>query len=167
MYNNFILSIVSLLSALVIASINGPKVDNVLEPTPVNVNEINIAIVEIEKTKEVEEEELKTTTGGKVMVYSPTNLGEFQLTAYCKCSKCCGKWSEIPGTASGAMPKANHTIAADKKFKFGTKLKINDTIYTVEDRGSAINGNHIDIYFDTHEEALEFGCQYANVYLVN
>jgi 3D (Asp-Asp-Asp) domain-containing protein len=37
----------------------------------------------------------------------------------------------------------------------------------VEDRGGAINGNHIDIYFNTHEEALEFGCQYANVYLVN
>ena len=36
---------------------------------------------------------------------------------------------------------------------------------TVEDRGGAINGNHIDIFFNTHSEALQFGTKYADVYL--
>jgi 3D (Asp-Asp-Asp) domain-containing protein len=31
------------------------------------------------------------------------------------------------------------------------------------DCGGAVNGNHIDVYFNSHEDALEFGVQYANV----
>ena len=42
---------------------------------------------------------------------------------------------------------------------------INGQLYTVEDRGGAIQGNHIDIYFDTHQEALNFGKQEADVFL--
>lgn len=38
-------------------------------------------------------------------------------------------------------------------------MKINNTIYTVEDRGGAIKGNKIDIYVDSHEEALKLGKQ--------
>ena len=48
---------------------------------------------------------------------------------------------------------------------FGTIVEINGIEYTVEDIGGAIKGNHIDIFFDTHEEALQFGKQKAEVYL--
>ena len=45
---------------------------------------------------------------------------------------------------------------------FGTKLLINGTVYTVEDRGTAYG--HVDIYMDSHSSALSFGMQSAEVY---
>ena len=42
---------------------------------------------------------------------------------------------------------------------FGTKLKINGSVYTVEDRG--VPYGHVDIYFESH--AMEFGRMYADV----
>lgn len=92
-----------------------------------------------------------------------TELGTFKLTAYCSCSKCCGKSDGI--TASGKKAKANRTVATDKSIPFGTELYINGNTYIVEDRG--VKGNVIDIFFDSHEEALNFGVQYAKVFEVN
>lgn len=93
-------------------------------------------------------------------------VGEYVLTAYCPCAICCGSYSnmENPTTASGTTATAGRTIAAPSGFAFGTQLVINGQIYTVEDRGSAITGNKIDIFFSTHAEALAFGRQYASVY---
>lgn len=88
-------------------------------------------------------------------------LGTYKLTAYCNCSACCGQWSGGP-TASGTYPVAGRTIASD--LPFGTQVSINGHIYTVEDRG--VGGNHIDIYFGSHAEAVAFGMQYVDVYLV-
>ena len=82
-------------------------------------------------------------------------LGNFKLTAYCGCAKCCGKSNGI--TASGVKAIAGVTIAAPSNFAFGTKLSINGHIYTVQDRGGAIKGNKIDIYFNSHSEAIAFG----------
>ena len=96
----------------------------------------------------------------------PKNLGNFKLTAYCACSKCCGKWAGTP-TASGVMPKANRTIAVDTSvIPFGTKVIINGRTYVAEDTGSAIKGNRIDVYFDNHEAALQFGVKYADVFKI-
>lgn len=90
----------------------------------------------------------------------------YTLTAYCPCAKCCGTANKP--TASGVMPTANHTLSADTSiFPLGTKLSINGVIYTVEDTGSAIHGNKFDIYFNTHQEALNFGRQTTtDVYVV-
>ena len=92
-----------------------------------------------------------------------TYLGKFKLTAYCSCSKCCGKWAGGP-TASGVMPTAGRTVAMGG-VPFGTKLSINGTIYTVEDRGTGYG--HVDIFMGSHSAALGFGRQYAEVYQVN
>ena len=108
------------------------------------------------KTKK-EKNSLKKTSKYKL-------AGTFKVTAYCNCSACCGKSTGI--TASGTHATAGRTIAADtSKFSFGTKLKIGDHIYTVEDRGSAINGNKIDVYFDSHSAALQWGVKYCEVYV--
>ncbi|WP_320965796.1 3D domain-containing protein [Hungatella effluvii] len=48
----------------------------------------------------------------------------------------------------------------------GTKVEIGGIVYTVEDTGESVTGNVIDIYFDTHEEAVRFGRQRKEVYLV-
>ena len=89
-------------------------------------------------------------------------LGEFLLTAYCKCSKCCGEWSSSP-TASGAWPQEGKTVAMGG-VPFGTKLLINGKVYTVEDRGTPYG--HVDIYFNSHSECNQFGKKYTDVYRI-
>ena len=92
------------------------------------------------------------------------SLGVFKLTAYCGCAKCCGNNDGI--TASGTKVTAGRTIAAPSRFAFGTQLEIDGYIYTVEDRGGAIKGNRIDIYFNSHKEALAFGVKNKEVFLI-
>ena len=96
-----------------------------------------------------------STTGGTV----------YKITAYCPCAKCCGKTNGR--TASGTTATAGRTVAASSKFAFGTKLNIGGHVYTLEDRGGAINGNKIDIFVNTHAEALQWGVRYLNVSVVN
>ena len=90
--------------------------------------------------------------------------GIYKVTAYCACAKCCGKTNGI--TASGVKATANHTIAAPSTFAFGTKVVINGTTYVVEDRGGAIQGNRIDIYMNSHQEALRWGVRYLQLDIV-
>lgn len=89
-------------------------------------------------------------------------LGNFKLTAYCSCPKCCGVWSGGP-TASGLMPTEGRTVAM-AGVPFGTQLVIGDKSYTVEDRGTPYG--HVDIYMNSHQDASIFGLQYSDVYLV-
>ena len=91
-----------------------------------------------------------------------TYLGRFRLTGYCPCVQCCGKSDGI--TASGTKATAGRTVAMGG-VPLGTKLLINGVVYIVEDRGTSYS--HVDIFFNTHGEALQFGSRYADVYLVN
>ena len=85
-------------------------------------------------------------------------LGEYTITAYCPCQKCSEGWGRK--TASGATATSGHTIAADSSFSFGEKIWIEGLgTFVVEDRGAAVKGKHIDIFFDTHAEAEAFGKQ--------
>ena len=90
--------------------------------------------------------------------------GIYKVTAYCSCAKCCGKTDGI--TACGVKATANHTIAAPRTFAFGTKVRINGQEYVVEDRGGAIQGNRIDIYMDSHQEALQWGVRYLELEII-
>ena len=90
------------------------------------------------------------------------SYGTFKISAYCGCEACSGGHLY---TYSGAVPKEDHTISADlDQFPLGTKLLIDGIIYTVEDKGSGVVENHLDIYFDTHEEALDYGLQKVEVF---
>ena len=91
--------------------------------------------------------------------------GRYKVTAYCACIKCCGKTNGI--TASGTMATANRTVAAPSSFAFGTKIVMNGQTYVVEDRGGAIQGNRIDLYMNTHSEALAWGVRYLDVEVLN
>lgn len=89
-------------------------------------------------------------------------IGTFTITAYCGCSKC---GSGNNRTASGTVPTEGRTIAADTSIlPFGTQVVIGGVVYTVEDRGSGVSGNHIDIFFATHSRALAFGRKTMKVY---
>lgn len=93
------------------------------------------------------------------------SLGSFKITAYCPCTACCGKSDGI--TSTGVKATANRTIAVDPKIiPYGSIVKIGGAEYVAEDCGGAIKGNRIDIYFDTHAEALEFGIQHKEVFKV-
>lgn len=92
-------------------------------------------------------------------------LGEWTITAYCGCAACCGSWGNA--TASERMPVAGHTVACNS-LPFFTKVMIDGVIYEVEDTGSTIYGDEwIDIYFDTHDEALAYGLHTTSVYIVH
>lgn len=99
----------------------------------------------------VTEESTKYTKGA--------SLGVFQITGYYGNGK----------TNSGTWPKADHTIAADTTvLPMGTKVFINNTVYTVEDIGGAVKGNLIDIYYNSYEEAFgvtALGHRFAEVFV--
>lgn len=105
------------------------------------------------------------------------SLGEFKLTAYCSCEKCCGKWAlnrpkdengkDIVYGSTGTILVAGTSIATDPSvIPYGSQVEINGHIYTAHDTGGAIQGNRIDVYFDNHQDALNFGVQYAEVFLI-
>lgn len=93
-----------------------------------------------------------------------TGWVKFNASSYCFCSKCCGKTTGI--TASGTKATAGRTVAMSSSYPFGTKVLVktssgkilnNGNPYIVEDRGGAIKGNKIDIFQNSHQEALNFG----------
>lgn len=93
------------------------------------------------------------------------NMGEFKLTAYCPCCRCSKGYGR--STSSGKSARSDHTIAVDKsRIDLGSKVKIGKKIYTAEDTGSGVVGDHIDIFFDTHDEVEEFGKKYRKVWVV-
>lgn len=117
--------------------------------------------VEEEKPKEVER----------------VSLGEFVLTAYCSCEKCCGKWAlnrpldengeQIVYGASGARLVEGVSVAVDPDvIPYGTELYTDGNLYIAHDCGGAIKGNRIDVYFASHEEAWNFGKQTAEVFIL-
>ena len=98
---------------------------------------------------------------------------EYEATAYCSCEKCCGTWAEnrtdgVVYTASGAVAQEGVTIAADwDVLPPGTVVYIDGLgERVVQDRGGAIKGNTVDVYFEDHDEALVFGRQAVRLYIV-
>jgi 3D (Asp-Asp-Asp) domain-containing protein len=103
------------------------------------------------------------------------SLGEYKLTSYCACEKCCGYWATIRSldedgnpivyTASGAIARQGVTVAADTDvLPFGTVLLIGGEEFIVQDVGGGVQGKQIDIYFEEHRAAVEFGVRYETIY---
>lgn len=91
-------------------------------------------------------------------------------SAYCACSKCCGKTNGI--TSSGAKATAWYTVAAGSGYPIGTIIYIpalsnkpNGGWFVVQDRGGAISNNKLDIFCSTHNEALQFGRRNLECYI--
>lgn len=83
---------------------------------------------------------------------------EVDVTHYCNCAKCCGKWAG-GNTASGKKP-ASGMVAMSSHYPFGTQIMIKGTMYTVEDRGGdGIENNihRVDIFVSDHNTALKMG----------
>jgi 3D (Asp-Asp-Asp) domain-containing protein len=90
-----------------------------------------------------------------------------RVTAYCPCEKCCGEYADGQ-TASGHDIQPGDTfVAADRKYPFGTEMVIpgynNTKPVKVLDRGGAIKGDCLDLFFHSHQQALEWGVRDIDV----
>ena len=118
---------------------------------------------QVQPTEEATEETTAPTEEPQSVEPILESLGTFKLTAYCPCSKCCGEWADGI-TYTGTTATADRTVAVDPSvIPLGSTLYINGQAYIAEDIGGAIKKNRIDVFFDTHEAALEFGVLYADV----
>lgn len=109
---------------------------------------------------------------------SPDAVVEVKTTGYCACGSCCGwrlNWIGLPvvrggpdrgrikvigRTASGRMAFPG-TVAADwSVFPEGTRVYVPGYGWgRVEDRGSAVKGRHLDLFFLRHSSARRWGVQ--------
>lgn len=83
---------------------------------------------------------------------------EMEVTAYCGCESCCGEYSDGITASGYIIRQGDKLIAAPRTFRFDTTVFIPGYgLAKVKDRGGSIKGNRLDVYFSTHEEALEWG----------
>lgn len=118
---------------------------------------------ETAETKKTSAEE--AASAQKEQNHSTKSLGTFQLTGYCPCYSCSEGWGRH--TSTGKLASSNHTIAVDPRvIPYGSRVMIDGVIYTAEDCGGGVKGNHIDIFYDTHAETRQHGTQYKEIFLV-
>lgn len=89
---------------------------------------------------------------------------EANVSYYCPGECCCGIYAS-GYTASGTLATEGRTIAADKRFEFGQEIIIDGKTYVVEDRGGAIKNNKLDVFVESHAEALKLGRQHKTVFI--
>ena len=118
-------------------------------------------VSEVKTMEEMDYEEIVAAEEEEQEVPMVHLWGVATITHYCNCSACCGQRAG-GGTASGTTPTAGRTVAAD--LPFGTRLLINGQEYIVEDRG--VSGCWVDIYCDSHAEALARGMYQTEVYII-
>lgn len=105
---------------------------------------------------------------GITSMYGNPNM--YKVTAYCPCKKCCGKSDGI--TATGTKAMEGRTVAVDPDvIPYGSTLLIYYDyelvgIYIAEDCGGAIKGKKVDLYFDSHDAALDWGVKECEVYVL-
>lgn len=162
-------NVISLIATLVLAVILFAVATNNLDDKIQETSASEETSIQETTTEEATTEE--TTTP---IYEGPTNvttatieyLGEYRVTAYCPCSKCCGKWANGI-TSTGVTATEGRTIAVDPKIiPYGSILEINGQRYVAEDCGGAIKDKRLDIFFNSHEDALKWGVQYHDVYLI-
>lgn len=108
-----------------------------------------------------------TTASGEVLTYTHTMVVE--ATAYTKTDSGCDDW-----TATGTLARYGAIAVDPSVIPYGTRMYIvsrdGQVIYgyaTAEDCGGAINGNRVDLYYDTYEECIQFGRRSCTIYFLS
>ena len=119
-----------------------------------------------------QEQRLITSLMQDVVVSGPEPKAGWQrihmrVTGYCPCSRCCGDFSDGITANNHRIRDGDTFVAADKSYPFGTEMVIPHynagKSVQVMDRGGAIQGDRLDLFFHTHQQALEWGVQYLDV----
>lgn len=92
-----------------------------------------------------------------------------EVTAYCACPKCCGPHAS--GITASGLPVTHNLgrfAAADSDvLPLGSSISVpgydEGRTIPVIDRGGAIKGNKLDVFFPTHERALQWGRRWVLV----
>jgi 3D (Asp-Asp-Asp) domain-containing protein len=112
-----------------------------------------------------------------VLLAASAEPGEplWRVVAYCACPECCPPPRAVPGiTASGRRPVAGLTLACPESLALGTWLRLTVPgvrpdgsagvrLMRCDDRGQAIVGRTLDLYHDSHAEAVRWGVRSATV----
>lgn len=124
-----------------------------------------VAIISCVESFELPAEEEKVEAVEQTQV-EQIEYKEFIATAYCSCEKCCGVWANnrpngIVYGAAGRELIQNYSVAVDPNvIPYGTLIyDSNGNEYRADDCGGAIKGSRIDVYFNNHQDALNFGRQ--------
>lgn len=132
-----------------------------------NSNQIGIRIERIERKLGIGVMFLCIALAGcepPVRPQTTTETIDANVSAYCPCERCCGKYSDGITANGYKIQPGDKFVAADSRFPFGTMISIPGYgTVPVLDRGGAIKGNKLDVYFPTHQEALHWGRQYLTV----
>ena len=103
---------------------------------------------------------------------NPVQSDEWQtvrmrVTAYCACESCCGEYADGITACGHEIGEGDAFAAADGRYSFGTEMVVagynNGEPIKVLDRGGAIRGDRLDLFFHTHEAALQWGVKYVDV----
>ena len=95
-----------------------------------------------------------------------TYIGSCKVTAYC-----CEPYEHICGTGDGltatGIPVTPGIVAVDPEvIPLGSPVVIDGQRYLAADTGGMVKGLHVDIAVPTHEEAVAFGSQAAEVWII-
>lgn len=103
-----------------------------------------------------------------VVVFCTPEYFMLTATGYCPCKICCGEWAD--GLTFTGDIAGRGCIAIDHRvyiLRLGQKVYVEGYGHGVcNDIGEAIKGWRIDLCFDTHEEAVEWGVQLVKVYVL-
>lgn len=100
--------------------------------------------------------------------YELVYMGEFKITYYCDESyrHICGHGNNL--TASGKMTEVGWTAAADwSVLPNGSIIYIDGIGFReVMDVGGSVKNNHVDVLVQGHQEALDLGIDYEDVWVL-
>lgn len=115
---------------------------------------------------------ISSSRGGKVLYTRSVKVRATAYTAdYASTGKSPGDYGfgrTATGTTVRRNPNGYSSIAVDPRvIPLGTKLYVEGYGYAVaEDTGGAIQGNTIDVFFNSNSEVNNWGVRYVNVYFV-
>lgn len=126
------------------------------------VRELGALALEIAREKQTQADQAAAFQAAGAYQY----IGECKITAYC-----CETYSHICGSGDGltatGIPVTPGVCAVDPSvIPLGSTVIIDNQRYLAADTGGGVRGLHVDIAVPTHQEALDFGVQMADVWVV-
>ena len=117
---------------------------------------------------EAKTEDSQGGVGGDTLLPSSEELSE-EMGEFTGYNAEVGQTDSDPLTMASGKRVYIGAIACPATMEFGTKIKVQDKIYTCEDRMNKRYrySNHFDIFFETKDEAIKFGRRQLEFEVIN